>query len=230
MTPEPFELPARAEVQRRIAELRARIGPAVRLVAVTKGFPVDAVRLALESGNVDVGENYAQELVAKAADLGAGATVSGPGSGGPRWHMIGQLQRNKVRRLAPLVTMWHTVDRVEIIDEIARHAPGATVLIQVDLTGEVGKGGCPPGATEGLVAHARLAGLAPVGLMTVGPTNRTGSRAVFAELRRMAPELGVTELSMGMSDDLDDAVAEGSTIVRVGSAIFGPRPARRVIR
>ncbi len=169
------------EVQRCFAAVRERIGPSVRLVAVTKGFPVDAVRLALRSGCPDVGENYAQELVAKATEL---AEQAGPA---PRWHMIGQIQRNKVRRLAPHVAVWHSVDRVEIIDEIARHAPGATILIQVDLTGEPGKGGCPPGATEALVARCRRHRVAPGGVDDGRPGRRdrgsTGVRGV-AEVGR----------------------------------------------
>lgn len=213
----------RAEVARRVAEIRTRIGPGVRLVAVTKGFPVEAVRSALAAGCVDVGENYAQELVGKAVELAGPPPAEPP----PVWHMIGQLQRNKVRKIAPYVSLWHTVDRAEIVDEIARRAPGARILVQVDLTGEPGKGGCTPDAVPGLVSRAVDGGLVPVGLMTVGPTSdRANSRAVFAAARHLAFDLGLSELSMGMSGDVDDAVAEGATIVRVGSAIFGPRPPR----
>ena len=137
----------------RVAEVRERIRAAapeperVTLVAVTKGFGADVVRSALEHGLVDIGESYAQEMAAKVDEIdGAGdPDGSSPAAGAvhPRWHFIGRLQRNKVRKIAPFVTLWQSVDRLSLGGEIARRAPGAAVLAQVDLTGEESKGGCP---------------------------------------------------------------------------------------
>jgi PLP dependent protein len=215
--PGPREVAARAEaVRARIA--RAGGDPAqVRLVAVTKGFDAAVARAAWEAGLVDLGENYAQELLTKQAAL---AELEA----GPRWHFIGRLQSNKVRRLAPHVHLWQSVDRLALGEEIARRAPGATVLAQVNLTGESAKGGCAPGELPGLVEALTGLGLDVQGLMTVGPLDvPEAARPAFRELRRLADALGLAERSMGMSDDLEVAVEEGSTMVRVGSALFGPR-------
>jgi hypothetical protein len=114
---------------------------AIRLVAVTKGHPAAAVRAAVDAGLADIGENYVQELVAKAAEI----------DGGVAWHFIGQLQRNKVRQAAHLVGLWQSVDRLRLGEEIARHRPGAAVLVQVNLTDDPDRGGTRPGLTAGLV-------------------------------------------------------------------------------
>lgn len=192
----------------------------VRIVAVTKGFERSAVDAAAAAGCTSVGENYAQEVVAKfAAD--------------PRPHaldvrFIGQLQTNKVRLLAPYVDVYETVDRASLVAELARRVPGARVLVQVDTSGEPGKGGCPVDAVGALVGAAREAGLTVEGLMTVGPTHGgpEAARAGFATVRALVDRYGLTECSMGMSDDLEVAVAEGSTEVRIGTALFGTRPPR----
>jgi pyridoxal phosphate enzyme (YggS family) len=190
----------------------------ITLLAVTKGFGPELALAAAEAGLVDLGENYAQELVAKAPVLAdAGCEV--------RWHAIGRLQRNKVRSLAPIVHLWQTVDRAELGAEIARRAPGARVLAQVNVSDEPQKGGCAPGATADLVAQLGDLGLTVEGLMTVGRTGDPAeARAGFALLRRLADDLDLPVRSMGMSGDLEAAVAEGATLVRVGSALFGPRP------
>lgn len=202
-------------VAERIGELRDRLGPDITLVAVTKGFGIDADRAAVAAGVVDLGENYAQELVAKAGELAAEPV---------HWHFIGRLQRNKVRRLEPLVWLWQSVDREVLVDELIRRAPSAAVLIQVNTTGEEAKGGCRPEDTERLVERARAGGLEVRGLMTVGPTDDPrAARPAFQLCRRLRDELGLAELSMGMSADLDIALDEGATMVRIGSAIFGPR-------
>ena len=185
------------------------------LVVVTKTVPDDRVREVLGAGATDLGENRAQDLVAR-----VGALQAEPS---PRWHFIGRLQRNKVRALAPFVARWQSVDRAELVDEIARHAPGAPVLVQVNVAGEAQKGGCAPDETPGLVARCREQGLAVDGLMTVPPL--TGDpEPFFSQLRRMTDELGLTVCSMGMSGDFEQAIAAGSTMVRVGSAVFGERP------
>ncbi len=209
------------EVEARVAAVRARIAAAggagrVRLVAVTKGFGVDAVVAALAAGVADVGENYAQELAAKAAD---------PAAAGARWSFVGRLQRNKVRLVAPVVELWQSVDREALAVEIGTRAPGSTVLVQVNVTGQPEKGGCPPEAAAGMVAAARAAGLTVGGLMAVGPGDAPeGARQPFRTLVALADELGLEERSIGMTDDLEVAVEEGSTMVRIGRALFGERP------
>ena len=186
------------------------------ILAVTKGFGPDALAAAAAAGLRAIGENYAQELVTKApvaAELGLVV------------HFIGQLQTNKVRQLAASVGVWETVDRPRLVAAIATRAPGATVLVQVATTGEQGKGGCPVGDVADLVRTARDAGLQVVGLMTVGPTQGgpEAARPGFRAVRRLVDDLGLTTCSMGMSGDLEVAVEEGATEVRVGTALFGPR-------
>ncbi|MEZ5380909.1 MAG: YggS family pyridoxal phosphate-dependent enzyme [Microthrixaceae bacterium] len=221
------EVPAAvAELAERVAErastLRARIdavgGPDVRLVAVTKAHPPTVAWAASLAGLSDLGENYAQELVAKAEFLSeCGAQV--------RWHMIGGVQTNKVRMLAPHVSWWHTVDRPKLVRELARRVPGATVLIQRNLSGEAQKGGCGEADVEPLLEAAQGAGLTVVGLM--GVAAQGSSQVVahqFASLVAQAEELGLGERCIGMSSDLDAALAAGATTVRVGSLLFGSRP------
>ena len=217
--PEPDVLRARVErVRNRIADAGGD-PEAVTLLAVTKGFGPEIALAAAAIGLKDLGENYAQELVAKAPVVAdAGFPV--------RWHAIGRLQRNKVRSLADVVALWQTVDRLDLGREIAKRAPGAAVLVQVNVSDEPQKGGCAPDAAADLVAALGDAGLDVQGLMTVGRTGAPDdARAGFAVLRRLADDLDLPVRSMGMSGDLDAAVAEGSTLVRVGSALFGPRPA-----
>jgi PLP dependent protein len=219
-----------AEVTARADQVRDRIRRAggdagrVRLVAVTKGFGREAVEAALAAGLFDVAENYAQELLAKAQDVQDVQDVTATGAG-PRWHFIGRLQSNKIRKLAPHVRLWQSVDRLSLGAEIARRAPGATVLVQVNLSGEATKGGCQPAELPDLLDGLRAEGLDVQGLMTVGPLDvAERARPAFRELRRLADQHGLPERSMGMSGDLEVAVEEGTTMVRVGSALFGPRP------
>jgi PLP dependent protein len=162
-----------------------------------------------------IGENYANELLAKLAGV----------SPRPAIHFIGRLQSNKIRRLATTVDVWESVDRLSLLDEIARRSPGARVLIQVNSTGEVNKGGCPVAEVETLAAHARSLNLDLDGVMTVGPTNgdRIATRRAFELTRKVADDLTVPTCSMGMTDDLDIALDAGTTRVRVGTALFGPR-------
>ncbi|GAC1541169.1 MAG: YggS family pyridoxal phosphate-dependent enzyme [Acidimicrobiales bacterium] len=190
-------------------------GRQVEVLAVTKGFGIDAVDAAVHNGLFAVGENYAQELLAKAG--AAGTSV--------RWHFIGGLQRNKVASLAPHVALWQTVDRLALLEAIAGHAPGAAVMLQVNLTGDPTRPGCAWDDIGALAAAGRAVGLDVRGLMGVGPSGAPeGARPMFARLARCAAEHGLSELSMGMSGDLEIAVAEGSTMIRVGTALFGPRP------
>lgn len=213
-----------ALVEERVTALRDRIdriadGREITIVAVTKGFGLDAVLAALRCGLSCVGENYAQELLAKAGAL--------PADAAPEWHFLGRLQRNKVRSLAPVIDLWQSVDRAELIDEIARRAPGARVLVQANLSGESQKGGAALAETPALVERAREAGLLVEGLMGVGPEGvpeqaRSGFRALVA----LADQLALPCRSIGMTADLEVALQEGSTMIRVGGALFGPRPAR----
>jgi PLP dependent protein len=190
----------------------------VEILGVTKGFGVDAIEAAVSAGCTMVGENYAQELLGKLAALDA-ATAQ------PSIHFIGRLQSNKIRQLAAAVDVWESVDRASLLDEIARRRPGATVLIQVNATGEVGKGGCPPAEVEVLVEQARNLNLDLNGVMTVGPTDGDvgATRRAFEVARRLADAFDLPTCSMGMTDDLDIALDAGTTRVRVGTALFGPR-------
>ncbi len=203
----------------------------VELIAVTKGFGVDAVQAAVAAGCRSIGENYAQELRDKMAALhaiNAAGTVSGDPVV-PQVHFIGQLQRNKVRAIADCVDVWQSLDRDALADEIARRCPGAMVFVQVNTTDETSKGGCAPVETARLVAHCGALGLEVVGLMTVGPTNgdATATRDAFRQLRLRADDLGLAFCSMGMSGDLEVALEQGATHIRIGSALFGERTQRR---
>ena len=210
----------------RLAEVRGRIVGAggdldsITICAVTKGHGPEVAAEAFAVGLRDLGESYAQELLAKVDVLGA---ADDP----PRWHFVGRLQRNKVKAIAAHVTLWHSIDRPELGATIARHAPGAAVLVQVATTGDEGKGGCPGAAVPRLVEGLRADGLDVRGLMTVGPTDPAQDpRPGFEAVRALADELALDEVSMGMSQDLELAVAAGATIVRPGTALFGDRHVR----
>ena len=208
-----------AEVHERIADAARSAGRApdeIALVAVSKEVAADAVAAALEAGQRDFGENRAQELAAKADELARRQLT-------PTWHFIGRLQRNKIKAIAPRVALWHSVDRSDVGSTIARHAPGARVLAQVNVAGEEQKGGCRPEDLPALVDALGELGLAVDGLMTVPPL-LGDPRPYFSAVRELATRLGLPMLSMGMSGDFEAAIAEGSTLVRVGRAVFGSRP------
>ena len=212
--------PALDEVRGRIVAAARRAGrdpAAVTLVAASKTVPVERVAEAVELGVTDVGENRAQELVDKAGALARTTTAAHV-----CWHFLGRLQRNKVRSLSPLVTWWQTVDREELGSTIARHAPGARVLVEVNLGDEPQKGGCAPGDTGRLADALRGLGLRVEGLMTI-PPQHDDPRPWFAALRELAADVEVEHLSMGMTGDFEVAIEEGATMVRVGRALFGPR-------
>jgi pyridoxal phosphate enzyme (YggS family) len=192
-------------------------GRNVRLVAVTKGFGADAIAAVRAAGVDDIGESYAQELLAR-RDVLDGARV----------HFIGRVQTNKVRSVAALVDLWQSVDREQAAVEIARRAPGAEVLVQVNVSGEETKAGCSPAETPLFVARCQELGLEVRGLMTIAARQSASRSAAdaasgFARLRTLVDRLGLPECSMGMSDDFEAAVGEGATLIRVGAAIFGPR-------
>ncbi|HSP29825.1 MAG TPA: YggS family pyridoxal phosphate-dependent enzyme [Ilumatobacteraceae bacterium] len=215
-----------AEVQARLVDLRVRIDAVERrwshrvaVVGVTKGFGPEAIDAAVAAECDAIGENYAQELVDKREVIERLR---------PEVHFIGRLQRNKVRQLVGLVDVWCSLDRASVVDEVAKRAPGAHVLVQVDTSGDPAKGGCALDEAPSLVGRAIDHGLIVRGLMTVGPTGRDveAARSGFRRVRMLVDRLGLDECSMGMSADLEVAVEEGSTQVRVGTALFGERPPR----
>lgn len=201
---------------------------AVRLVAVSKTKPPEMVDTAFMAGQTLFGENYVQELAAKAV------AVKSP----VEWHFIGHLQSNKVRQIAGLVTMIHSVDRLSLAEEISRQwgrfGTSCDILIQVNVSGESTKSGTTTAAALDLVRQvASLPNLRICGLMTMPPffDDPEAARPYFRELRLLSEKIAaenisgvlMTELSMGMSGDFEAAIAEGATLVRVGSAIFGSR-------
>ena len=207
------------EVADRVAHVRSEIsnagGSEVSLIAVTKSFGIGALRAASNAGCEGVGENYAQELLEK---VNVGLPLIDV-------HFIGALQSNKVRSLAGHVALWQSVDRDSVVDELGRRAPGASILIQVDTTQEPSKGGVTPALLDTLRSRAEARGLIVKGLMTIGPTDGTPQECEksFEMLRRLVNEQGLSVCSMGMSADYRIAVACGSTMVRVGSGLFGDR-------
>ena len=208
-------------VAERVIDVRRRVERSggdpdrIRIVAVTKGFGPEAVDAARRAGLADVGENYAQELLSKAPGAPAGT----------RWHFLGPVQRNKVPRLTPLVSTWHAIDRPAAAEAVAAARPGAEVMVQVNVVGDPARPGCPPEGLDDLVAGVRRLPLDLSGLMAVGPAGDTGAaRAAFRWLAAQAARMGLRELSMGMSDDFEVAVAEGATTLRLGRVLFGPRP------
>jgi len=197
----------------------------VRIVAVTKTHGVDAVRAAVAAGLLDVGENRVQEALAKQELLTEVAV---------RWHLIGSLQRNKARHAAGRFALIHSVDRLELADELARRVPGGArqaVLVEVNCSGEAQKGGVEPATLPALLERiAALPALELRGLMTMAPftSDESVQRAAFSRLRAERDRMQAAghplpELSMGMSGDFPVAVEEGATIVRLGTLLFGER-------
>ena len=214
----------------RVSAIRARIlnagGKNVKLIAVTKTFDATAMTSAFTTGCDAVGENYAQELIAKFEQVPENQRLP--------VHFIGRLQSNKIKSLTNCVDVWQSVDRLSLIDEIAKRclplipstqASPPQIMLQVNSTNEPDKGGCEPGDVEAFCTKALSLGLHVAGLMTVGPTvsDATATRNAFRLLSKIAKDLGLKELSMGMTGDLEIAVEEGSTAVRIGSGLFGAR-------
>jgi len=222
-------------IRRRItsAALKAGRNPEeIRLVAVSKTQPAGAVVEAAQAGQSLFGENYVQELTAKAAE------VTKP----VEWHFIGSLQSNKVKYLVDLVTMIHSVDRLSLAEEISRQwgkaGKSCDILLEVNIAGEATKGGATVEALLALTRDvARLPHLRIRGLMTMPPffDEPEVARPWFRELRRLSgvidaagiPGVEMKELSMGMSGDFEAAIEEGATLVRVGTALFGERSYHR---
>jgi len=226
------------DVAQRVAAVRRRVAAAaaaadrrpadVRVLAVSKTHPPESAAAAVAAGIVDLGENRVQELTAKQ-----------PLVEGARWHLIGALQRNKVRDVVGRQILVHSLDRRSLADALSGRAQRQDVvqrvLVQVNVGDDPAKGGCHLDELDELVAYARaLPNLAVEGLMTIPPMPTPGAdpaesaRPHFAALREARDGLRsrypeVVHLSMGMSADLEAAVAEGATMVRLGTAIFGPR-------
>ena len=213
----------------RAAQEAARDPSGVSLLAVSKTFSLDHIRAAAEAGQRDFGENRVQEALQK---------IDGSADLSIRWHLIGTLQSNKVRKAAPRFSAIHSVDSVrllEAIDMAATQAGAAPeLLVQVDLAGEATKHGAPINTARDIVRAAERTRTARlVGLMTIPPffENPEDARPYFAQLSELRTTLLkagtdpalVRELSMGMSHDFEIAVQEGATIVRLGTAIFGER-------
>ena len=219
------------QIRSRIAEAAAKASRdprTVRLVAVSKTRPTDDVVAACRAGQVIFGENYVQELTAKAAEIPEPL----------EWHFIGHLQSNKVKYLAGLVTLIHSVDRLSLAEEISRQwgrlGRCCDVLVQVNIAGEASKSGTTEtGALQLVRDIALLPNVRVRGLMTMPPffDDPEAARPYFAELKRLSdliagecvPGVEMEELSMGMSGDFEAAILEGATLVRVGTAIFGER-------
>jgi len=224
-----------AAVRSRLAQAAAASGRSpdqITLVAVSKTFPIEAVRAAVAAGQRDFGENRVQEGLTKIDALGDIAGV--------RWHLIGHLQSNKARKAARPFDVIHSIDALELLDRIdaaaveQRRAP--ELLVQVDLAGEATKFGAVPAIVRRLLDRApSLQAARIVGLMLIPPyfDNPEDTRPYFRRLREAREEwlrdgvdpAALRELSMGMSHDFEVAIAEGATIVRVGTAIFGRRQA-----
>ncbi len=220
-------------VQRRLDVVRSRIREAalaanrnpneITLVAVSKRQPLEALRSALAAGQVNFGENYVQEWREKAFALGPGVL----------WHFIGSLQKNKVKFIDPRIALVHSVDSLELGQALARHARSLgyaqSILVEVNLGKEASKGGVSEEDAKALVrALQREEGLDVRGLMILPPPDVAHVRPFFKQLRELRDELATTdaplpELSMGTSADYEIAIAEGATLVRVGTSIFGPR-------
>lgn len=208
----------------RAAALRAGRQPAeVELVAVSKTHPAESVREALEAGQTIFGENRVQELVSKAPLLPSTA----------RWHLIGHLQKNKIRKVLPVVDLIHGVDSLELAREIDRIAAELglfpRILAEVNVSGEQSKFGFTPDKIrEDMAELLALPRVQLEGLMTIAPfvEDPEEVRPYFRSLRALRDEFAtpLPVLSMGMSGDFEVAIEEGSTMVRVGTAIFGSRP------
>jgi PLP dependent protein len=230
----------RDEVAANVAAVRSRVAAAaqaagrrpidIQLIAVTKTHPPELARAAVAAGVTDLGENRVQELLAKH-----------PLVEGARWHLVGRLQRNKVKDVVGRQVLVHSVDRRSLARSLSRRAEEQgtvqRVLVQVNVGDDPAKGGCHVDETLELVAYARdLPNLAVEGLMTVPPMPpedvdpAEAARPHFATLRRLRDDARsrypeVVHLSMGMSADLEAAVAEGASMIRIGTALFGPRGA-----
>lgn len=220
------------EIASRLAAIRADIGDALRragdpdravtIVGVTKNVPAAVVDAAAAAGVADIGENRVQEALAKAREVRSHV----------RWHLIGHLQRNKVRRAVELFTVIHSVDSARLVDALAATERPLEVFLQINVTGEAAKHGADPADARLLLQRAlRAPGLRVTGLMAMAALGRD-PRPAFRALRELRDDLDragdgppLPHLSMGMSDDYVLAVEEGATHVRIGTALVGGKAA-----
>jgi pyridoxal phosphate enzyme (YggS family) len=236
-----------ADIRSRLETIRTRIDAAcdragrspsdVRLIAVTKTFPLEVVRAGIEAGLTDFGENRVQELEEK------GTAIPGEVNGGDvRWHLIGPLQKNKINKTLDVADAFHALDSERLAEHIDKRAARAErvlpCFVQVNVSGEASKSGVEPEETHAFLDRlAQFEHLRIVGLMTLAEPVETDDaletivRPQFQQLRRLAETydgggngIVLDRLSMGMSGDFEVAVEEGATDVRIGSALFGPRP------
>lgn len=219
-----------AYIQSQIGEAAAACGrdpQSITLVAVSKRQSIDAITAAYESGQRHFGENYAQELRDKAKSLAHLTDI--------RWHYIGNLQRNKVKYVAPNAAVMECIDTLQIAEEFSKRAQQTKrvvdILLQVNVGEEEQKSGCSRDDAPALASQIRaLPGIRLTGLMTIPPFHleAADTRVYFRALRELRDVMGgqgvLPHLSMGMSHDFREAIFEGATIVRVGTAIFGERP------
>ncbi len=229
------------QVRERIAEAATRAGrqpTSIRLVAVTKGHPLEAIRAALACGVRELGENRLGELEEKRRRLEEMADGPGPDSAVPRWHMVGHLQRRKAPGVRKAAHLLHSLDSLRLARRLERTAPDGCdplpTLIQVNTSGEESKYGFTPEDFRSQVEEIlEMPSLEVQGLMTMAPLteDRDLIRTTFRRLRELQEEAREThadyrgrELSMGMSNDYELAVEEGSTLVRLGTVLFGERP------
>ena len=208
----------------RAAERAGRRASDVLLIGVSKTVEVERIRLAIEAGVAALGENRVQEAKEKVAEIGRPVP----------WHLIGHLQTNKARDAVELFAVIHSLDRLDLARELDKRARARArsvdVFVEVNLAGEVSKGGvAPDGLGELLGAVAAMPSLKVRGLMAIPPEAKDpeDSRVWFRSLGKLGERHGFKELSMGMSGDFEVAIEEGATMVRVGTAIFGPRTPRR---
>ena len=220
--------PATEALAERVAAVRARIHAAaerarrdpagITLLAVTKVFPAAVIQQAYALGLREFGENYVQEFAAKAPEV--------RGLAGARFHFIGHLQSNKSSQAAELFDAIQTVDTPKLARRLESAGRRLEVMLEVKLSGEASKSGAEPEALPGLIAAVReCPHLALTGLMAMPPwsDDAEAARPIFRRLRELAERHGLRGLSMGMSHDLETAIEEGATCVRVGTALFGPR-------
>jgi pyridoxal phosphate enzyme (YggS family) len=214
---------ARAALAERFHRIRARIPSSVTLVAVSKTKSADDVEALYRLGQRDFGENYVQELLSKASELQA------RGCNDIRWHFIGHLQTNKVKSLIPIIHAIHSVDSLRLAEEISKRAAPRKIpcFLEINIDTEPSKSGFPPeDAPDASTQIAGLPGIDLRGLMCIPAPTAEDPRIPFGRLRELEKSCRPStsgQLSMGMSDDFEIAIAEGSTAVRIGSLIFGPR-------
>jgi pyridoxal phosphate enzyme (YggS family) len=216
----------------RAARVAGRNPTDIRLIAVTKSVPVERVLAAAACGCATFGENRIQEALAKMAQVNE--------AGDYEWHLLGALQSNKVKSIVGRFALLHAIDRVSVAEDLEKAMEGRAmrqpVLLQVNVSGEPTKHGLHPDKlAEATVEVSKLTNLQIRGLMTIAPLSASSEecRPYFRHLRELAeqldreriPEVAMEELSMGMSADFECAIEEGATMVRIGRALFGPRPA-----